>query len=327
MNFDRRHFLRLAGGVAASPLALEAFCRSARSQPGQTIRFIVPFGPGSSIDLMARLLADQIAQAQGQTIVVENRLGAGTIVATEAVAGATADGTTLLFVPNPFVINPHLRKVNYDPFANFEPICHLADVPNLILVNATSPYRTLADLITAAREKPGAISLAAVGPGSASQIAFEMLKREAHVDMTFVPYQGSLPAISAMLGDHVSSAFTAYSDVIDQIQSRKVRALAVASASRIKPLPDIPTVAESGYAAIVADLWYGVVAPAKTPKSTLDRLAEWFNLALQSPILIDKLQSQGLFPVGGTGSDFAALLRKYYDDYGRIIRDANLKID
>ena len=177
------------------------------------------------------------------------------------------------------------------------------------------------------RKKPGALTLAAVGPGSASQIAFEMLKKDAQIDMTFVPYQGTLPAIGAMLGEHVTSVFTAYPDVIDQINSGKVRALAVASASRIKPLPDVPTVVESGYIDIVADLWYGVVAPARTPKKTLTQLAGWFNAAVRSPAVSEKLLSQGLFPVGGSGGEFGALMRRYYDDYGRIVREANMKID
>jgi tripartite-type tricarboxylate transporter receptor subunit TctC len=328
MECDRRRMLYLAAGAAAIPaVATGALCESARSQTAQLIRFVVPFGPGTSIDLVARLMADHIGQSQGQTIVVENRLGAGTIVATEAVAGAVPDGSTLLFVPNPFVINPHLRKVNYDPFTSFEPICQLVNAPNLILVNATSPYRTLDDLIAAAKKTPGALTLAAVGPGSASQIAFEMLKRDAQIDMTFVPYQGTLPAIGAMLGDHVTSVFTAYSDVIDQVNSRKVRPLAVASASRIMPLSDVPTVAESGYVDIVADLWYGVVAPAQTAKKTLTRLGGWFNAALQSPAISEKLLGQGLFPAGGSGAEFGSLMRRYYDDYGRIIREANMKID
>lgn len=314
-------------GVAIVAAATACACDVAEAQATRTIKFVVPFGAGTSIDIVARLLAEQIGQSPEVTTVVEDRPGAGTIVATEAVAGAVPNGGTLLFVANPFVINPHLHKVSYDPITSFEPICHLVSVPNLIVVNATSPYRRLDDLLDAARAKPAELTLAAVGPGTASQVAFELLKREAHVDMTFVPFSGTPQAINSLLGEHVTSVLAGYPDVIEQVKSGKLRALAVASQSRIEALPNVPTVAESGYRDYEANLWYGVVAPAHTPGPIVARLIDQFATALNAPKVKTDLTAQDIFPTGRCGADFGILLRKQYEDYGRTIRQANMKID
>jgi tripartite-type tricarboxylate transporter receptor subunit TctC len=292
-----------------------------------TIKFVVPFGAGTSIDILARLLAEQIGQKSGLTAIVENRPGAGTIVASEAVANAAPNGDTLLFIANPLVINPHLRKVSYDPLTSFEAICHLVNVPNLIVVDSASPYRGLADLVDAARAKPGQLTLAAVGPGTASQVAFELLKREAHFDMTFVPFSGTPQAINSLLGEHVTSVLAGYPDVIEQVKSGKLRALAVASLSRIETLPDVPTVAESGYKGFQSDLWYGVAAPAHTPKATVAQLIDQFATALDALKAKRELVDRGLFPTGRCGAEFGAFLQKEFEDYGRVIRQANMKVD
>ncbi|HEY6259556.1 MAG TPA: tripartite tricarboxylate transporter substrate binding protein [Xanthobacteraceae bacterium] len=313
--------------AAACILSVGMLGHDAWPQTTPTVKFLVPFGPGSSIDFLARLTAEQIGRSQAQAPIVENRPGAGTIVAADAAARAAPDGSTVLFVNNPFVINPHLRKVAYDPLTSFEPICHLVDLPNVIVVNAGSPYHSLAELLRAARDRPGTLTLASVGPGSASQIAFEVLKRAAGVQMTFVPFQGSPAAVNALLGDHVTSVFTAYADVIEQLNAGKLRALAVASRSRIAPLPDLPTVAESGFDGYEADLWYGVVAPAKTPKEVITRLAGWFAGALAAPDLREKLVAQGIYPAAMCDADFRALIHKQFDEYGNVIREANIKAE
>jgi tripartite-type tricarboxylate transporter receptor subunit TctC len=308
-------------------LAVAAVVDVVAAQPTKTIKLIVPFGAGTSIDIVARLLAEQIGQRPGLTAVVEDKPGAGTIVATEAVAGAVPNGDTLLFVANPFVINPHLHKVGYDPLASFEPICGLVNVPNIIVVNAASPYRRLADLLASAHDKPAELTLAAVGPGTASQVAFELLKREARVDMTFVPFSSTPQAINSLLGGHVTSVLAGYPDVIEQVKSGTLRALAVASLSRIEALPDVPTVAELGYKNYEAELWYGVVAPAHTPSAIVSQLIDQFASALNALKVKTELAAQGIFPVGRCGAEFGTLLRRQYEDYGRIIRQANMRAD
>jgi tripartite-type tricarboxylate transporter receptor subunit TctC len=329
MDFPHR---RLPTGVAALPLIFAILIaltgHDAWSQATRAIKIIVPNPPGSSVDIMSRLLADEISRMQGPSMVVETRPGAGTVIGTEAAARAAPDGNNLLITANPFLISPFLQKVNYDPLTSFEPICYIARSPTVIVVNNAAPFRTLADLLDAARVKPGALTLASIGPGSATQIAYEMLKRQANINMTFVPFPGIPPAVNALLGEHVTSVFAIYGGVVDeQLKAGKLRALATASRTRIEALPDVPTVAEAGYKDYEVDIWNGLFAPAKTPKDTLARLAGWFATVLQVPELKAKLEVQGLYPVGMCGAEFGAFLRKQYDEYGRVVREANIKAE
>jgi tripartite-type tricarboxylate transporter receptor subunit TctC len=210
-------------------------------QATRTIKVVVPVSPGGASDLLARLLAEQIGRAQGQTMLIENRPGASQIIGTEAVSRAAPDGNTLLINSPDSLVIPHLRKLNYDPLTSFEPICYLVRAPLIIVVNTASPYRTLANLLDAARSQPRDFTLASFGPATVHQIAFETLKRAAKVDMTFVPYPGVAPAINALLGEHVTSVLGTYSTVAEQLNAGKLRALATASRTRIEPLPEVPT--------------------------------------------------------------------------------------
>ena len=211
--------------------------RDAWSQPARTIRIVVPFTAGGGADILARLLAEQIGRAGGPAMVIENRPGAGTAIASEAVARATPDGSTVLIVANSFVINPNLKKVSYDPLTSFEPVCHLTRSPNVVAVHRTSPFRTLADLVDAARAKPGELTMAFNGPATSQHIGFEKLKRAANVHLTHVPYPGGGPAVNALVGQHVTSLFVNYPSVGEQVKAGTVRALAVASRRRIETLP------------------------------------------------------------------------------------------
>jgi tripartite-type tricarboxylate transporter receptor subunit TctC len=327
VKLQRRQLLNLAGCTAAIILiTLSAHGAWCQPQTTKTIKIVVPFPAGGGVDILARLLAEQIGRMQGQAMVVENRPGAGTVIGTEAASRAAPDGSTLLLNTPNFVISPHLRKLNYDPLTGFESICLLANTPQLIVVNSASPYRTLADLMNAAHAKPGTVTLANGGT-AVTHIAFEMLRRAANVDMTFVPYSGTAPAISALLGEHVTSVFSEYPAAVEQLKAGKLRALATLSRMRIEPLPDVPTVAESGYNDYQVEVWYGLFVPAKTPKETVSKLASWFATALQVPELKAQLAVQGLYPVGTCGAEFSAYIRKQYDDYGRAIRQANIKAE
>jgi len=273
MKSARRRFFSLAAGAAAFSL-LSVFLlleNPAWSQTTRTIKVVVPFPPGGATDILARLLAEEIGRRDA-TMVIENRPGAGAVIGTEAVSRAAADGNTLLMVANSFVINPHLRKLNYEPLTSFEPICYLVRSPTVLVVNSGSSYRTFADLVAAARAKPGALTLASVGPATSFHIGIEILRREADVNLTYVPYPGDPPAINALLGGHLTSMFANYATVMEQIAAGKLRALATGSRTRIEPLPQVPTLAESGYKDYEVENWFGVVAPAKTPKETVDQL-------------------------------------------------------
>ena len=311
MKPSHRRFLHLVGLAAAvAVLSITLSGHVAWSQTARTIKVVVPFSPGGVVDFVARILAEQIGRAQGETVLIENRPGAGGAIGAEAVSRAAP-----------------LRQLNYDPLTSFEPICNLVTYPTVIAVNSASPYRTLADLLDAARAKPGELALASIGPATAYQIAIESLKHAAKVDMTFIPYPGGAPALNALLGEHVTSAFLSYSTMAEQLGVGKLRAIATWSRTRIESLPEVPTVAESGYKDYEMDEWNGVLAPARTPKNAVSQLADRFTAALQAPEIKRKLVAQGLYPVGMCGADFGALLRKQYDDFGRIIREANIKAE
>jgi tripartite-type tricarboxylate transporter receptor subunit TctC len=311
--------------IAISAALVFVSSHGVSSEPMRTIKIVVPSSPGGVNDTLARLLGDQISRTQGQTVLIENRSGAGGIIGAEAVSRAAPDGNTLLMTSPDLLIPPHLRKLNFDLLTSFEPICDLVSAPTVIVVNNASSYRTLADLLNAARAKPGDLTLASFGPASGFQIAFEMLMRAADVNMTFLPYPGAAPEINALLGQHVTSVFATYSTASEQLSAGKLRALAVATRTRIEQLPDVPTVVESGYKDYEWDYWLGVLAPANTPKKMVSQLAGWLTAALQAPEFRAKLVPLGLYSAGICGADFAALLRKQYDDVGRVVREANIK--
>jgi tripartite-type tricarboxylate transporter receptor subunit TctC len=305
--------------ITASPVAW--------SQTPRTIKIIVPLPPGGAGDILARVLAEQVGRGDGASLVIENRPGAGSVIGTEAVAHAKPDGATLLINAPYMLIWPQVKKVNYDPLTSFEPVCYLVSSPGIIVVNSASPYHTLNDLLNAARAKPGQLTLASVGPATAQHIGFERLKRAANVDMTYVPYSGGAPAINALLGGHVSAVFAEYAPLAEHIKAGKLRALATSSRKRIESLPDLPTVAESGYKDYEVDLWWSLFAPANTPKEIVVKLAARFTAALQASEVKAKLAGQGFSPVGMCGADFRVLLHKQYDAYGRVIREANIRAE
>jgi len=316
----RRRLTHLATGAAALVL-LGVLAGGAQSQPGRTIRIVVPFAPGGAASVVARLLADQIGAMQRLTAVVENRPGGGTAIGTEEVARATADGNTLLINNTYLLANANLRKQNYDPLNSFEPICKLGDQPSLLVVNSESPYRTLRDFIAAARAKPGQLTVATFGVS----IPLEEFKRRANVDISLVPYSGSAPAVMALLGGHISAVVDNFATMGEHVNAGKLRALATFAPKRIEGLGSIPTFAEAGYNEFMS--WWGLFAPAKVPKETVSELIGWTMAAMQKPEVKEKLEPLGLYPTKMCGADFAAYLRKQNEDFARIIGEANIKAE
>jgi tripartite-type tricarboxylate transporter receptor subunit TctC len=313
--------IRLAAG-AAVVLALSS---PAWPQSGRTIKIVVPVPAGASTDFAARLMAEQIGKAQGVTMVVENRPGASGMIGTEAVSRAAPDGNTLLMTANTYLLDAQTRKASYHPVTAFDPICLLVESPAVFVVNGAAPYRSIRDLLDAAKAKPGELNMAAVGPGSTFQFAFIAMTKAAGVNMTYVPYQGSAPAVTAVLGQHVTSAFSGYAVVSEQLKSDKLRALAVGTAKRIDPLPNVPTFIEAGFKGLEVDNWFGIVTPAGTPKDKVAELTGWFKQGLAAAEVKAKFALQGLYPVGICGADFGALIKGRYDDYGRMITEAGIK--
>jgi tripartite-type tricarboxylate transporter receptor subunit TctC len=321
-------YRRVALASAIAALVLAAPCAEpAWSQAARSVKIVVPYTPGSGPDILSRLMAEQIGRTQGLSMVVENRPGGGTLIGTDAVARAAPDGNTVLTVANAFVVNPALKKQSYDPTGSFEPVCYLAATPMVLVVNSSSPYRTLADFIAAARAKPGELSFASGGPATSLHIAIEVLRRATNIKTTYVPYGGSAPAINALLGGHVTAVFADYPTVVSQLQSGTLRGLATASEKRIETLPDVPTLEETGVIKYEANIFYGVMAPAKTPADALAPLISAFSTAIKAPDIKPKLAQQGLFPVGMCGSAFGDFLRKLGDEYSQVIREANIKAE
>jgi tripartite-type tricarboxylate transporter receptor subunit TctC len=260
-------------------------------------------------------------------MVVENQTAP---IGTEAVARAAPDGNTLLVINNNFVGDSHFRKLAYNPLTDFVPICNLATAQTLVVVNSSSPYRALSDLINAAREKPGTVTMSA-NPGSATHLGMDTLKRLANVNMPLIPgagigtVLGGSPTMSAVLNGQATWSIQTYQNSLEHMKTGRLRALATASRKRLEVLSDLPTVAESGYKDFDIDLWDGVFAPANTPKESVSELAGWFGAAVQQSEVKSKIGVEAFIPVGVCGADFVAFIRKQHDEYGRIIREGNIK--
>ena len=313
-----------AACCAMAMLALPSHPASAQS--GRTIRLIVPVPPGASTDAVARLMAEQIGRAQGVTIVVENRPGASGMIGTEQVSRAAPDGNTLLMTANTYLIDAQTRKANYHPVTAFDPICYLVQSPAVFVVNSASPYRSLKDLLDAARAKPGELSMAAVGPGPRSRWA-----------STRSPRGGRQHHVRAVSGQRAGRdrgdgparhlGVRRLRGRLREHQGRQASRAGVATMKRIDPLPNVPTFDEQGFKNLEVDNWFGIVAPVHTPKETLTQIAGWLKAALQDPDVKAKLALQGLYPVGMCGDEFAAYVKKRFDDYGQMIRESNIKTE
>jgi tripartite-type tricarboxylate transporter receptor subunit TctC len=327
LKLPRRKFLHLAAVSVASAVLVALSCQGSLAQTTRSIRLVVPYAAGGVGEAMSRLLADQISRMGGPRFLIESRPGAGTVLATDAVSRAAPDGNTILLVGNSFVINPQVRKLAYHPLTSFEPICYLCRSPAVIAVNSASPYRTLTDLLDAARAKPGALTMGASGPLTSFHVGFERLKQAANIEMTFVPFGGTAPAVNALLGEHVTSIFGDYSIVAEHLKAGKLRALATALRTRAEPLPDVPTVAESGFDSYEADIWYGLVVPAKTEREKIVELTNWVTGAMRDPEVRSKFVAVGLYPAVLCGAEFGAHIRRQYEEYGRVIRAANIKAE
>jgi tripartite-type tricarboxylate transporter receptor subunit TctC len=325
MKIQRRTFLHLS---AAALLVLVALAdQGAWSQAARTIKIVVPFPPAGGSDILARVLAEQVGRAQGLTLVVENRPGAGSVIGTEAVSRAAPDGNTLLINTANIVIGPHMRKLNYDPLTSFEPICYLVKTPLLVVVNSSSPYRSLADLLKAALAKPGELTLASVGPATTLHVASEKLKRAANAEMIYVPYSGTGPATTALLGEHVTAMIAEHPAVAEQLNSGKLRALATGSRTRIESLPDVPTIAESGYNDYEIDVWWGLFAPANTPKEIIEKLNKEINAVLAEPAIKAKLIDLGGEPLIGPPDAFGKMIVAETEKWEKVVKAAGVHVD
>jgi tripartite-type tricarboxylate transporter receptor subunit TctC len=293
------------------------------SQP--TIRLNVPFSAGTGPDLLARILSEELRQRWNQSVIVENKPGASGNTGTQAVARANPDGQTLLVTVNTFVMNASLyRSIPYDPEKSFEPIAEIATGVLALVVHPSLNVATFPELIALARAKPGDINYASPGRGTPQHLAMELLKLTTQINLTHIPYPGSAGAVKDIAGGHVSAMFLPIHTALPLAETGQIRILAVGSQARAQQAAQVPTLAELGVTGFDVDLWYGVLAPAGTPKAIVDRYNTVFNEILAQPGVRDILDKQGLIAQGGPPERLAALIAKDRLRWAKVVKEANL---
>jgi tripartite-type tricarboxylate transporter receptor subunit TctC len=292
------------------------------------VRFIVPYPPGGGTDVIARIVQPRLQEALGQTIVIENRGGAGGAVGTEAAAKSAPDGYTFLFTLSSHTINPLLYKLSYDVERDFAPVTLIVSVPQLVAANVGSPLKTMQDVVASAKAHPGRLHYASVGAGTPSHIAGELLKIKAGVDIVHVPYKGGGPAVADTLGGQVWLLFVTMPAAIGQVRAGKLRALAVTTAKRNPGAPEIPTVAEAlGIPDYEVDSWYAMFAPAKTPPAIIARMQREVARVIQLPDVRQKLLEQGGDTVGSSPEALERVVKGELKKWADLIREAKIKLE
>jgi tripartite-type tricarboxylate transporter receptor subunit TctC len=323
MNLPRRKFLHLAAGAAVLP-ALPHIAR-AQAYPSRPVRIIVGFAAGGGIDIVARLMGQWLSERLGQPFVIENRPGAGSNIATEAVVNASADGHTLLMVSPANAVNATLyEKLNYNFIRDISPVAAIIRFPNVMLVNPSFPTKTIPEFIAYAKSNPGRINMASGGVGSSNQISGELFKMSAGVNMVHVPYRGASAALADLIGGQVQVMFAAVTSSIEYIKAGRLRALAITTATRSEALPDLPTLADfvSGYE---DSNWGGLGAPKNTSAAIVDTLNREINAALADPKIKARLADLGGTVMVGSPADFSKFIANETDKLGKVVKFAAIK--
>ncbi|AEG92511.1 tripartite tricarboxylate transporter substrate binding protein [Ramlibacter tataouinensis] len=322
---NRRAILAAVAAAAAGLLGATG-SHAQQAYPNKPIRLVVPYPAGGGADGLARLIGSKMADKLGQSVVIENKPGANTMLASSEVARQPADGYTLLYVASSFTINPSLYKVPYDTERAFAPVAMVAEVPLIIIRNQKASYNTLADLIKAAKAKPGQINYASYGQGSPAHLGGELLESMADVDMTHIPYKGSAPALNDLLGGQVEVAFSSIEPALQLIRSNRVHPIAVMTSKRIAALPNVPAVAET-YPGFEAIGWNGIVAPAGTPAPIVSRLNQVINEAVKSPEVQQAYAKQGVEADPMTPDAFGKLMKDEIVKWGEVVKKAGVKVE
>ena len=319
--FNRSLAIAIVAIATASTFAL------AQDYPAKTITFIVPYAAGGSGDIRGRQIAQQLSGILGKPVIVDNKPGAGGNIGTEVIARAPPDGY-VIGMGNfaPLSVNQSLfKKLNFDPARDLLPVVLIEKGPLALIANPKSPYKTVRDIVDAARAKPGVLTIANGGIGGSHHLSAELFKQAAGIDMISVAYKGGAPAATDVMAGNVDLMFEQMYAAVPSIQSGKLRPIAVTSARRIAAFPGVPTFGESGYPTVEVLNWQGVVVPRGTPRMVIDRLNAALNQALRNPDFRDKISSQNNEPGGGTPEDFAALIRGESAKWSGVVRQANIK--
>ena len=312
--------------LIASALSAGAF---AQAWPAKPIRIVVPFPPGGGTDIIARETSQRVAKATGWTFVIDNKPGAGGNLGVDSVAKSPADGYTIVLGQSSnLAINPTLySKLPYDPQKDLAPIVLVANAPLVMVTGMNTPYKSLADVVTAAKAKPGQLNFASPGNGTVAHLTSELFQKAAGVKTQHVPYKGAAQALTDVISGTVDLYMSSVPTLLGQIKQGKLRPLAVSSAKRVDDLPGVPTINESGYRGFDAVTWFGLLAPAGTPKEVIVRLNAEFNKTLKDPELIKRLGDEGADAAGGTPEQFAALIRDEIPRWGKVVKDSGAKVD
>jgi len=294
--------------------------------PDRPVHVIVPSAPGGGTDTAARVLADYLSRSMGQQFVVENRPGAAQLIGIEAASRAAADGYTLLVAASPITIIPAVNdKARYNVLRDFAPISQLISVPSILVVDPKLPFRSLAEFIAAAKQRPGEMNYASAGTGTQPHMAMELLKSMAGIDVRHIPYKGVAPALTDLIAGRTSAMFVNMISVKAHVDTGALRALANSNAKRASVMPDVPTVAEAGVPGFEAMQWFGLFAPAGTPAAIVERLQKETALALHSPAMTARLAADGAEAVGNTPAEFTAVVKSELDKWERVAKAAHLK--
>ena len=321
--------LLLAAAVGALPLLPALSAAHAQTFPTKPISLIIPFPPGGPTDAMARTLAAEIKDALGQPVIVENRAGAGGNIGADFVARAPADGHTLLFgTSGPLAINSSLyRKISYDPVTSFTPVIQVGHLPNILVVNPSVPAKDIKELLQLIRDNPGKYSFAGPGVGSTPHLAGEQFRLVFNLDLVHVPFTGAGPAIQSTIGGHTPIAFTALPPALAAVKDGKLRMLGVATPQRAASVPEVATFAEQGITDQDSDTLTGLVAPAGTPKEVVELLQKEIAKAIAQPDVREKLATLGFVPVANKPEEFGARIKSEIEKWGKVVRDAKLKVE
>jgi len=322
------HYLPRRRAIAALAMLLGLGTAFAQGYPSKTVKIVVPFPPGGSADVLARTVAEKLGKSMGQPFVVENKPGAGGIPGASAVAGAPADGHTLLFANTNIAINPSLyKKLPYDTAKAFAPVILMVQVPNVLLVSSQLPVNNVQELVALAKSKPGTLNYASAGNGTFPHLAVEMFKLHSGAPLTHIPYKGAAPALNALLSGEVQVLSNDLVTAAQHVKTGKLKALAITSATRSPTLPDVPTMAEAGLRDYVAVGWQGIMVPAGTPAAAIERLNTEINKALADPELRTTLSNQGLIVVGGSVQQFADFLRQDTSRWAATVKASGASVD
>lgn len=310
----------------AAMLCIISAAAAAADYPSRPVRIIIGFPPGGATDLVARILQPKLSEGFGKQVVVDNRPGANGVISVDIIARSEPDGHTVGFGHiGTLVISPAIQKVPYDPYKSFAPIGMMVSLQNIIIVHPSVAAKNLKEFIALAKSKPGQLNYASSGIGSPGHLATVLLESMAGIQMSHVPYKGGGPAITDLIAGHVPSFVAVISTAVPHVRSGKARAIAVTGVKRAAALPDVPTVAEAGVPGYAATNWYGLLAPAKTPKAIIDRLNKELVAALNAPDIIQQLKDNGIDAAPGTPAEFTRYVASEQKKWGDVIRRSNMK--